>query len=786
MLLSTAAMAADAPKYTMEQIMANPDWIQRGAEQWYWGDKSEAIYYRQKREGSVLRDLYRQDINGHGAEKVDLDAMHWHADRGAARNNAGTMEAYAYEGNIFLKNVETGVVRQITYTTANERAPQFLNDGRVAYRVGNIFYAFNPENSATKEVANLMTKDAPKGVEEPKSYLAKEEHKLIEWVADQHKKAKDREAQDKDLAKANASIEADPYYFGKDMRIRAASLSPNGDKMIVNVVSNKPRRKKTDIMPNFINSEAIIEAVNVRTRVADQNPVDSKTYYIDLTKHSKTQLSYKYLPDYNKDVLKSVRQENYKAQGKKYKSKKNPRPINLMFSRENISWNNQGTQVALMLKAWDNKDRWIATVDFEKGNLVSQDKDHNDAWVNNRAYAEMLWSKTGDTIYYLSEDSGYSQLYSRKLGGKEKRLTQGDYVVSDLQLSHDGKSIFYRANKTHPGNFEVYRVDVDSGDTRIITNLGGMNSYVLSPDSSKLLIQHSTTTMPPELFVVDMVIHEAKQMTRTVTDKFLSMKFKAPRVVAIPSNHGTKPIYSRVYLPDGVSLGENTGPKRKAVMFIHGAGFLQNAHKGWSGYFREFMFNQMLVQQGYVVIDMDWRASRGYGSDWRTAIYRQMGNPELEDMTTGVNWIVENANVDPKRVGAYGGSYGGFLTLIGLFKSPDLFAAGAAQRLVSDWAHYNHGYTSNILNTPVDDPIAYKISSPIYYAENLTKPLLINHGMVDNNVFYHDAVRLVQRLIELKKDNWESAIYPVEPHGFREPSSWLNEYRRVYKLFDKM
>ena len=220
-------------------------------------------------------------------------------------------------------------------------------------------------------------------------------------------------------------------------------------------------------------------------------------------------------------------------------------------------------------------------------------------------------------------------------------------------------------------------------------------------------------------------------------------------------------------------------------MFNHGAGYLQNSHLGWSGYFREFMFHSFLVKQGYVVLDMDYRASRGYGRDWRTAIYRQMGTPELEDLRDGVNWLVENANVDRNRIDTYGGSYGGFLTFMAMFNAPDLFQAGAALRPVSDWAHYNHGYTSNILNTPDVDPIAYRKSSPIYFAEGLQKPLLINAPMVDNNVFFVDVVRLVQRLIELEKTDFETAIYPVEPHGFVQPSSWLDEYRRIYGLFEE-
>jgi dipeptidyl aminopeptidase/acylaminoacyl peptidase len=119
-----------------------------------------------------------------------------------------------------------------------------------------------------------------------------------------------------------------------------------------------------------------------------------------------------------------------------------------------------------------------------------------------------------------------------------------------------------------------------------------------------------------------------------------------------------------------------------------------------------------------------------------------------------------------------------------MFTAPDTFAAGAALRPVTDWATYNHGYTSDILNTPQADAEAYRRSSPIYFAEGLKGALLICHGMVDTNVEFQDSVRLVQRLIELRKENWSVAPYPVEDHSFVQPSSWADEYKRIFKLFD--
>jgi dipeptidyl aminopeptidase/acylaminoacyl peptidase len=193
------------------------------------------------------------------------------------------------------------------------------------------------------------------------------------------------------------------------------------------------------------------------------------------------------------------------------------------------------------------------------------------------------------------------------------------------------------------------------------------------------------------------------------------------------------------------------------------------------------MFHHLLASRGYTVLDLDYRGSAGHGRDWRTAIYRHMGGRDLDDQVDAARWLVREMGVDSSRIGIYGGSYGGFITLMAMFTKPGVFAA-AALRPVTDWAHYNHPYTANILNEPQDDPEAYRRSSPLYFAAGLKKPLLIAHGMVDSNVLFQDTVRLVQRLID-GKDGWEAAI-PVEPHGFLRADSWRDEYRRLLRLFE--
>lgn len=766
---------------TLERIMADPDWFGRAPESWYWGDDSNTIFYKQKQLGNPLRDLFVKELSSSKeATQVALSDQHITEDKNAKRNFDGTLELYAFKGNVFIKDLSSNSVKQITYTSSVESDALFLTNGKIAYRTGNSFFSHDLLTGQIVELANLLMADKPKGVTKPTSYIAKEQHKLISYIALQQRNSELKEQQKNNLADQNETIDTVKYYFGKDNRVSHASLSPAGDKLLVSITSAKSSRDDSDIMPNYVTKDGKIAAEKVRARVANNREYKEEIFIIDLQSGEKSTLSYDTLPSFDTDVLASVKEENHARKGKKYTSKKQARNIHLLQMWFPVKWNADGSQVALMLEAWDNKTRWLATVDFEKNEFVNQHKLHDDAWIN-WSFNEFDWVGN-DALYYLSEQSGYSHLYHKAItSGKTQQLTSGKFEVSDVTLSQDQQRFIFKANKKHPGIYEIYQVDL-AKNFKALTDLGGMNDYALSPDESKLLIEHSSLTMPPELYVKSLTSNdEAMQVTYTVSEQFKALPWAAPNIVAIPSSNQEEPIYTRVYLPKGYDKKQE---KNRAVMFTHGAGYLQNSHLGWSGYFREFMFHSMLVQQGYVVIDMDYRASAGYGRDWRTSIYRHMGKVEVEDMRDGVNWIVENANVDPKRVGTYGGSYGGFLTLMSMFTEPDLFESGSAIRLVSDWAYYNHGYTSNILNTPKDDAIAFERSSPIYFAEGLAKPLLINAPMVDDNVFFEDTVRLVQRLIELEKQDFETAIYPVEPHGFVQPSSWLDEYRRIYKLFE--
>jgi dipeptidyl aminopeptidase/acylaminoacyl peptidase len=362
--------------------------------------------------------------------------------------------------------------------------------------------------------------------------------------------------------------------------------------------------------------------------------------------------------------------------------------------------------------------------------------------------------------------------------GEVSALTSGAFEVSEPVLSKSGETWFFLSSEGSPFERHVYRMDADGGTRTRLTSLVGRNDFALSPDEERLALLHSPSHRPPDVYAQrTRPGADAERLTVSPTDEWLAAHpWREAEIVMVPASDGAQ-VPARIYRP--------ASPNGAAVLFVHGAGYLQNVHRWWSQYFREWMFHHLLAERGYLVLDLDYRASEGYGRDWRTAIYRHMGGRDLQDYVDASRWVGSEFGIAPERVAIYGGSYGGFITLMALFTEPEHFGGGAALRSVTDWAHYNHGYTANILNVPAADSLAYARSSPIEFAAGLEDPLLMCHGLVDDNVQPQDIFRLTQRLIELRKEDWELAIYPVEPHGFQEPTSWADEYRRLLELIER-
>ncbi|HJO58862.1 MAG TPA: prolyl oligopeptidase family serine peptidase, partial [Nitrospinaceae bacterium] len=520
-------------------------------------------------------------------------------------------------------------------------------------------------------------------------------------------------------------------FFGSKV-VQNVQLSPDGNYVTFQLHKAAKDAKRT-IVPSYVKETGFTEDLNARDKVGRPNG----TYELGIYNILADTVMYVAI-----DSLPGIFDRPQFTEVKK-SDKSQKREVSFLGP----FWSDNGKQCATVLQSLDNKDRWIVALDLTSGNLKLLDHQHDDAWVGGpgirrwRGAVSIGWTPDNKKFWFQSEATGYSHLYTVDAATVEKnQLTKGEFEVRDVRISKDKKWWYFRSNEVHPGELHLYRMKIGGGKWEQITTMTGNNDGVFSPDEKTVAIRHSYSNRPWDLFVMkNKPKAKAVRLTDSQTDEWKAYPWRDPEIITFSAEDGAK-VYARLYRPE---KPEENGP---AVIFVHGAGYLQNVHKWWSNYYREFMFHNLLVDHGYTVLDIDYRGSAGYGRDWRTAIYRYMGGKDLSDQVDGAKLLVEKFNIDPKRIGIYGGSYGGFITLMAMFTEPGVFSAGASLRPVTDWAHYNHPYTSNILNIPQADSLAYVRSSPIYHAEGLEGALLMCHGMIDTNVHFQDVVRLSQRL----------------------------------------
>ena len=683
----------------------------------------------------------------------------------------GATRAVSARGDLYLIATRTGQARQLTATVAAETNPLFSTDEKflIFQSAGNAF-AIDLGTGLTKQLTDMRTGAAPTDVVPrtagQRAALERDQTQLLEVIRDRARADSVQRAA-RQLATSTVSIK--PIYPGSD-RLVSLNVSPTmrtaliitasggggGGRGAAPPVQAAPLNataggNRNIIVPAYVTASGYTEDIPGRTKVGGDEGARFRVGQVNLATGN-----IKWLSATGGDADK------------------------LLTGVQFMSWSRDGSTALLSSGTADFKTRYLMTV---SGDDASQTKTvdtlRDTAWVAGPCGNCGGFLPDG-RVWFVSEASGYAQMYAVKPDGTGRvALTEGRWEIERAELSDDGQTFWLTTSEESPFVRHLYKMSSSGGARTKVTREYGGHTVEISPDGSKIADVFSEANVPPELFVADITGGARSQLTVSPSAEFRSHKWIKPTIVRIPASDGIG-VPARVYRPQDVGAK----PNGAAVMFVHGAGYLHNVHDFWSTYSREFMFNHLLASKGYTVIDVDYRGSAGYGRDWRTAIYRFMGGRDLQDHVDASKWLTKTYGIQPERIGLYGGSYGGFMTLMALFTEPKYFGAGAALRSVTDWAHYNHGYTARILNLPQDDTLAYQRSSPIFHAEGLEDPLLMLHGMVDTNVNFQDIVRLTQRLIELGKPNWDLAVYPVEDHGFTRPSSWTDEYSRILKLWD--
>ncbi|MEM8489286.1 MAG: alpha/beta fold hydrolase [Pseudomonadota bacterium] len=786
LLLALLALLGGPPMATaaldLKLIMQHPDWIGPSVEAAWWRGDGGQIAYRVKRAESSVRDVYVLEASGQVAGPLSAAELTRGDGEQQRLSRDGKMLASTVGHALFVrrgeqplstKSSESLLTRLYTGSSPLSDVQFSADESALQFRSADQWWQVSLEaDSVAYPLTDLRFADAPHAV--GKSALEQEQLRLFATL--ERERQHDEERHEEAVKNAMTSPHAGPvpWYLGKGKELVASSLSTDGRYLlaVVRAEAGGAGNGKPDQMPSYVARSGYVDIEDVRTLVGLEAPRPEQLLLLDLQQRERHEIDLTVLKGIGEDPLADLK----KAQGLDAHDDDDPRPVTI----EQVSWHPAQPLALVQVRSIDNKDRWTLRIDAPRTASEEIHRQSDPAWINPYQFTALGWVPQTDTAWLLSEESGYGHLYTVSAQGRIRQLTKGAFEVVDVHFSRSAETAWLLTNREHPTKYDVDLLDMETGSLEQLTTLNGIESFQVSPDETQLLLQYSGTYTPAQAAVFDLASRKLLRSTDTRTPAYKQISWQEPEFVPVPSSKTELPIWTKFYSARGKSLGP-----RPIVVFVHGAGYTQNTHHKFPYYFREQMFHNLLTEYGYHVIDMDYRASRGYGRDWRAAIYRQMGTPELEDLIDGVDWVVRERNGDRDRVAIYGGSYGGFMTFMAMFKAPDVFVAGAALRPVTDWRHYNHGYTANILNTPQIDPEAHRISSPIEFVEGLRGDLLISHGMLDDNVFYKDSVRLAQRLLELEKEHWELASYPLEPHGYVHPESWLDQYRRIFKLFER-
>ena len=763
------SVAAQSQTLKMEEIMKGNSFIGVQPENERWSLDGQKVYFDWNPTNELGNSTY---FWKNGLSKPELATASDAAFSKIDFKKSSNPDLYYYidKGRLFSYSLKTKTVKKLYQQSSPISGLQMGSEAGVLYfRQNENLFQFNTNQGSIIQLTNFKRGKGEDKTTEKESFLKSQQQELFQFVRDQEA----LKNWNLSKSKTTKSDFPKPYYYGK-YNFGSLKADPKGNFATFRLIQDSERRNEK--MELFITADGYNQIVDTKEKVSVDNLLSTKfgiysvakdsVYFVDFSSLSHIQDVPKYLESYEK--LKTIEKKD-----------------KLIVVQEPV-YSENGSYAISEIRSQDNKDRWIVSLNLENGTFQELDNQHDEAWIGgpgipSNSYGRGTLGFLGDneTIYFQSEATGYSHLYTYNLKSKKKiQLTKGNWEVRDVTLAKDKKSFYLTTTTTHPGNRDFYKMEVSNPVLQPILTKDGAHEVSLSPDENTLLVRYSYKNKPWELYVAPNKKNTTlNQITASTTENFKSYKWREPEVITFKAQDGTD-VYARLYKP------ETSNANKAAILFVHGAGYLQNAHNYWSTYHREYMFHNLLTDLGYTVLDIDYRASDGYGRDFRTGIYRFMGGKDLSDQIDGKNYLVKNVGIDANKIGIYGGSYGGFITLMGMLTTPGEFASGAALRSVTDWAHYNHGYTGNILNFPETDPEAYKKSSPIYFADNLQGKLLMLHGMVDDNVEYKDIVRLSQRFIELGKKNWSLSSFPVEAHGFKETYSWVDEYSRILDLFN--
>ncbi len=375
-------------------------------------------------------------------------------------------------------------------------------------------------------------------------------------------------------------------------------------------------------------------------------------------------------------------------------------------------------------------------------------------WINQNDLFRFL--EDGEFIWG-SERDGFRHLYLYSLDGKQrKRITEGNWEVTEIVgVDEAGKKIYYLSTEGSPLERQLYSIKLNGKDRTRVSQGAGTHEISMSPTSEYYLDDFSSLTQPPRS-TVHAIGGEEWAVFRDASRKLIDNYALQPAEIAVFKTHDGTELYGRIIKPANFRAGE----KYPAVVMVYGGPGAQTVRNAWAG----ADWAQVLAARGFAVWEMDNRGSSGRGHAFETPLYRRFGKTELADQLEGVRYLLAQGFVDPARLGIYGWSYGGFMTLYSLLNAPDVFRAGIAGAPVTNWRNYDTIYTERYLGLPAENAEGYRASSAVEYAAKLKAKLLIVHNFEDDNVLFQNTLQMANALEEAGKI-FHMVIYPQKSHG---------------------
>lgn len=460
---------------------------------------------------------------------------------------------------------------------------------------------------------------------------------------------------------------------------------------------------------------------------------------------------------------------------------------NADFYLARVNWLPDGKTIAIQRQSRNQRRLDLLFADIKTGKTRAILTETSNTWLE--LNDEITFLSHAPEFIWASARDGFTHLYLYGIDGRLiRRVTAGNWSVDDFRgraiksVDEKDRTIYFTATAASPTERQLYRTSLDTTDPTAIVRISqedGVHGVVMSPSSEFYVDSFSSVTQLPQ---VSLHTADGRTLAYLVENKLNDRHPDAPYAA-----DNSAPEFGTLAAEDGQLLHYRIFKPRRfdpmkrypAVVDVYGGPGVQRVLNQWTG----SSFTQVLTRAGYIVFQLDNRGTASRGTAFQSPIHERLGDVEVTDQVTGARWLATQSFVDPARIGVWGWSYGGYMTLMLMFRAPEVFAAGVSGAPVTDWTLYDTHYTERYLDKPAANAAGYEASSVLPYAKDLRGPLLVIHGMADDNVLFLNSTKLFKRLQDLGKP-FDVMVYPGAKHGLLRQHDGRHAYATILRYFD--